>query len=170
MAEIRRMLTELKSPATGGEAPAASSAFADEPDPAGIERMAPAPEVEQRPREYHDPLREKLLEPDKRAATQNYERDGLMRRHVKRSRRKQLAEKSRKSRSGFVTGFLLVALMALMLAGIYAFHPQIIARMPGTEPALREYVAAVDEMRRQVGQQYDRVRVRVLEIVEELTS
>ena len=93
MAEIRRMLNQLQSPGAADEE--AGEAFARERDVAGIERMAPARE------EYRDPLREKLLDPAPAGGAPrwkeqgNYDRDGLMRKHRKRNRRRQVAEKTR---------------------------------------------------------------------------
>lgn len=69
----------------------------------------------------------------------------LMHSHARRTRRYD-AEKKRASGGGR-TGFVLIALVAGTLFGLYTLHERIIQRLPETEPALRDYVAAVDQMR-----------------------
>ncbi|MCE6959471.1 zinc-ribbon domain-containing protein [Cereibacter sphaeroides] len=53
----------------------------------------------------------------------------------------------RPSRASYRAGFFLMIVVALLLATGYLMAPQIAAEMPGAEPALRRYVAAVDEAR-----------------------
>ncbi|MEO1459040.1 MAG: zinc-ribbon domain-containing protein [Pseudomonadota bacterium] len=180
MSEIRRMLNELKGSGTGAEAQptegatqAGGDSFAGQRDVAGINRMAPAPSVAAAADEFNDPLREKLLDPElkaRRAAAAGAERqrEGLMRRHRKRNRRRELASKQRKSMGGFYTGLLLMLGALGMLAGVYAFADRIVERVPGTRPAIEDYVAAVDQMRLQLGEQYKRVEGRVIQIYQEM--
>ena len=50
-------------------------------------------------------------------------------------------------RSGFRRGFLLMIVIALVLAAIYIFAPQIARSVPQVDPFLSAYVAQVDSMR-----------------------
>ncbi|WP_145104856.1 zinc-ribbon domain-containing protein [Cereibacter sediminicola] len=53
----------------------------------------------------------------------------------------------RPSRAAHRAGFFLMIFAALMLALAYVMAPRIAAEIPGAEPALRRYVAGVDEAR-----------------------
>ncbi|MEO0957814.1 MAG: zinc-ribbon domain-containing protein [Pseudomonadota bacterium] len=177
MAEIRRMLDEMKVPGSRGEAadPEAEKAFNRERDVAGIEKMAPSPAVEARRNDdYVDPLREKLLDPQvkaKRAGPDGEKaRAGLMRKHQKRTRRRQRAEQSRKSRGGFYTGLMLVVVTFGILAGVYAFADVIKARVPGTTSAIDEYVGTIDGLRRQLDERLVFLEKRVDEIIKVMSK
>ena len=50
-------------------------------------------------------------------------------------------------RRGFRSGFVLMMIIAVALAMAYIMAPRIIAQIPGTAPALRAYVATVDQGR-----------------------
>ncbi|MGP3697834.1 hypothetical protein [Rhodobacter sp. NSM] len=56
-------------------------------------------------------------------------------------------EPVRGSRAGYRTGFFLMIFIALILATAYVMAPRIAAEIPEAEPALRSYVAGVDEAR-----------------------
>ncbi|MEO1720779.1 MAG: zinc-ribbon domain-containing protein [Pseudomonadota bacterium] len=177
MAEIRRMLDEMKVPGSRGEAadPEAEKAFNRERDVAGIEKMAPSPAVEARRNDdYVDPLREKLLDPQvkaKRAGPDGEKaRAGLMRKHQKRTRRRQRAEQSRKSRGGFYTGLMLVVVTFGILAGVYAFADVIKARVPGTTSAIDEYVGTIDGLRRQLDERLVFLEKRVDDIIKVMSK
>ncbi|MEM9762850.1 MAG: zinc-ribbon domain-containing protein [Pseudomonadota bacterium] len=177
MAEIRRMLDEMKVPGSRGDAadPEAEKAFKRERDVAGIEKMAPSPAVEQRRSDdYVDPLREKLLDPQvkaKRAGPDGEKaRAGLMRKHQKRTRRRQVAEQTRKSRGGFYTGLILVIVAFGMLAGVYAFADEIKAKVPGTGAAIDDYVTTVNNMRRSLDQRLVGLEKRIDEIITVMTD
>ncbi|MEL7171523.1 MAG: zinc-ribbon domain-containing protein [Pseudomonadota bacterium] len=177
MAEIRRMLDEMKVPGSRGDAgdPEAEKAFQRERDVAGIEKMAPSPAVEQRRSDdYVDPLREKLLDPQvkaKRAGPDGEKaRAGLMRKHQKRTRRRQVAEQTRKSRGGFYTGLILVIAAFGMLAGVYAFADEIKAKVPGTGAAIDDYVTTVNAMRRSLDERLVGLEKRIDEIITVMTD
>ncbi|MEL6767497.1 MAG: zinc-ribbon domain-containing protein [Pseudomonadota bacterium] len=177
MAEIRRMLDEMKVPGSRGDAadPEADKAFKRERDVAGIEKMAPSPAVEQRKADdYVDPLREKLLDPQvkaKRAGPDGEKaRAGLMRKHQKRTRRRQVAEQTRKSRGGFYTGLILVLAAFGMLAGVYAFADEIKAKVPGTGAAIDDYVSTVNSMRRSLDERLVSLEKRVDQIITVMTD
>ncbi|MEP5728451.1 MAG: zinc-ribbon domain-containing protein [Sulfitobacter sp.] len=53
----------------------------------------------------------------------------------------------RKRRSGFKTGFYGVVILAIVLALVYLFAPQIAEAVPAVDPVLNAYVAWVDQMR-----------------------
>lgn len=177
MAEIRRMLDDLKGDdserGTGDlgisiASPPPTEAVMKERDVAGIEKMAPAPEA---PAAYADPLREKLLDADTKArrnSDPDAARAGLMRRHQKRSRRRQQAAESRKSRSGFYTGLVLVGAVVAMLAGVYIFADKLGERMPEARGALAEYKQTIDGALAQGQAALGRVRERVDDVIEEV--
>jgi hypothetical protein len=174
MAEIRRMLDELKGGGQGdaGAEDGRRGATAGAPDPAGIGRMAPAPEPAPPPRrqDYHDPLRERLLDPEakaRRSADPDAARAGLMRRHQKRTRRRQVAERQRRSRGGFLTGVSLAVLAAGLIVGVYIGAPQIAERFPAAAPALEDYVRTMDDLREQARAFLERVRERIALVIEE---
>ncbi|MEM6677491.1 MAG: zinc-ribbon domain-containing protein [Pseudomonadota bacterium] len=173
MAEIRRMLDEMKVPGSDATEPDAEvdKAFKRQRDVAGIEKMAPSPAAPPRKREeFTDPLREKLLDPEQKARRDSADgektRAGLMRKHQKRTRRRQLAERTRKSRGGYYTGLVLVLAAAGMLAGVYAFADQIKERVPGTAGAIDDYVASVDRGRAALDDQLAGLRARIDLIIE----
>ena len=53
----------------------------------------------------------------------------------------------RPRRRGFRSGFVLVVIIAVVLAMTYIMAPRIIAQMPGAAPPMRAYVASVDSGR-----------------------
>lgn len=72
-------------------------------------------------------------------------RKRLMGKH--RRRHRKFEESKRRGTGAGLTGFMLVVLVGGVLAGLYVLDDMIIARMPETEPALRNYVSAVDGLR-----------------------
>ncbi|MEM6488998.1 MAG: hypothetical protein AAF677_12155 [Pseudomonadota bacterium] len=167
MAEIRRMLDDLKGDGNASEASPPPGR-----DVAGIDRMAPAPAQARRSTDDVDPLREKLRESDQRgrrgAQDSDAQRAGLMRRHQKRTRRRRMAEQTRKSRGGFYTGLTLVLLVAGMLAGTYSFSNVIVDRFPGAAPAIAQYREVIDEWMGEAQQVWNGVEQRIGELSEEL--
>ncbi|MEM9782961.1 MAG: hypothetical protein AAF899_10825 [Pseudomonadota bacterium] len=175
MAEIRRMLDDLKGGGTTtGERPdtaeiaqaAAAAAPAAKASPAA---PAPAPKRD----DYVDPLREKLLEPDAKAKRDlapdgEAQRAGLMRKHQKRSRRRRVAEKSRRSRGGFYTGLSLIVLVGVLMSGTYVFRDRIAERLPGSGPALQQYAETVDAGLVVARGFLDRARTRIDEALGEV--
>ncbi|MEM7499275.1 MAG: zinc-ribbon domain-containing protein [Pseudomonadota bacterium] len=177
MAEIRRMLDEMKVPGSRGEDVdlQTEKAFKRERDVAGIEKMAPSPAADQRRSEdYVDPLREKLLDPQVKAKRSGADGDkaraGLMRKHQKRTRRRQVAEKTRRSRGGFYTGLILIIAAFGMLAGVYAFADTIKEKLPGTTAAINDYVATVDAFRASLDRRLVSLEKRVDEIIKVMSE
>lgn len=82
---------------------------------------------------------------------------------VKRLRRTHERRAKRRMRQGtagsgaFLTGFLLVAIIASVMISLYLLHPQIIARVPATEKPLTEYVATIDGLRVTVAETFEGV-------------
>lgn len=58
----------------------------------------------------------------------------------------------------FMTGLLLVVMIAAVMIALYLLHPQIIERMPGSEAALNEYVATIDSMRVSLAETFSGLR------------
>ncbi|MEM7059924.1 MAG: zinc-ribbon domain-containing protein [Pseudomonadota bacterium] len=69
----------------------------------------------------------------------------LQRSHSRRIRREKA--KAKAGSGAFLTGLLLVAIIAAVMISLYILHPQIIERMPGTEAALTKYVTTIDGVR-----------------------
>jgi len=90
----------------------------------------------------------------------------LMQKHKRKYLRKQ-AEDKRGTGTG-ATGFLFVVMVASIFTGLYTFHPYIIAQAPQTEPAMLEYVAAIDTMRANMSEQFGGLRSFIEEKVAEL--
>ena len=55
----------------------------------------------------------------------------------------------------FLTGFLLIVMLGAVAAALYVLEPQIVARLPDTEPVLTRYVEAVDELRLWLASSYE---------------
>ncbi|MGF1553685.1 MAG: hypothetical protein ACFBWO_14495 [Paracoccaceae bacterium] len=167
MAEIRRMLEELKGSGQGGATTEGDAGG----DPAGIGRMAPVAEPSPPPRkpDFHDPLRERLIDPETKARRSNdpdAARTGLMRRHRKRSRRRETADRAG-SRGGFLTGLSLMLVVVALVGGVYAFADVLAERFPAAAPALDEYVQTVERAIEAVRLFAERVRERIATTIEE---
>ncbi len=159
LAEIREMLAEVQteSRATAAIAPGAAGAAAvsaatqdralgAEPSLSGRSADAPRNVADLDRGDPIDTLREKLSQKDvQRMAPPPPDTRKLRRAHARKEahRRRREAQGS----GAFLTGFLLVVVVAAIMVALYLLHPQIIARMPGTEPALTEYVATIDGWR-----------------------
>ena len=101
---------------------------------------------------------------DRDAEKKRTDVERLRRRHDRRARRQKRA---RDVGSGaFFTGFLLVVMIAAAMTALYMLQPQIVARMPGTEPMLTEYVATVDGVRVAVAESYESARGWVLRLID----
>ena len=69
---------------------------------------------------------------------------------LERSHSRRIKHEKAQARAGsgaFLTGFLLVVIIAAVMILLYVAHPYIIERMPGTEAAMNNYVATIDSMR-----------------------
>ena len=159
MAQIRSMLDDIKqSPQT---APAAEPRIEDEDEDEDEEHEQPAPArpsaVERSMREVEederDPLRAKLEQYAKPGKTTDprQTRKRMLKKHAKKVRRRKMEEK--RKGGTFTTGFLLVVLVVSVMAAVYLLAPVISARFPETEPAIRDYVATMDQFRLWLGEQ-----------------
>ena len=111
-----------------------------------------------------DPLRRRMAMHDRSAEKKRTDVERLRRRHDRRARRQNRA---RDVGSGaFLTGFLLVVMIAAAMTALYILQPQIVARMPGTEQMLADYVNTVDGARISLAEAYQSARVWVLELIE----
>lgn len=72
-------------------------------------------------------------------------RGRMMNKHRKRT--KDYVDRKRRNSGGGGTGFWFVVIVAGVLYGMYALDDQIVAQIPAAEPAMRDYVAAVDTLR-----------------------
>ncbi|MEM9059584.1 MAG: hypothetical protein AAGD13_03905 [Pseudomonadota bacterium] len=113
-----------------------------------------------------DPLRQRMAMHDKSTGKSPKPTDV---KRLRKSHERRAKRRSRESAAGsgaFLTGFLLVAIIASVMISLYLLHPQIIARVPATEKPLTEYVATVDGLRVTVAETYEGVRGWVSEQLE----
>ena len=178
MAEIRQMLGEVQQAEArraGPEARAVPPAPEEPPARRGAARRDTVPEDEGDPEAVEETeqfLRDRVglsgqsgrVRQAREHGRTSGDRRKLMRRHRRKTLEKQVREK-RGSGAG-LTGFLLVVLVAATLTGLYVLHPQIIARAPSTEPALRDYVAAVDGLRGDIAAATADIREKVAAEIE----
>lgn len=170
MAEIRQMLAEVQSeerpgseqhpvPGAAPAAAAASSASvspaADEAERARARLQAEREQAEQSARKAEQAeVEARESERDfRRRLDQKQDRKKAKPTDVKRLRRKHDRKVSRHKRAAkagsgaFLTGFLLIAIIAASMLAMYRLEPQIVARMPSAEQPMREYVATMDRLR-----------------------
>jgi len=150
MAAIRQMLSDLKANADAAPEPESDA----RPEPVAA---APAPTMRRRDEDddsERDPLKSRIDGLNKlgRAVKGEPSQDGyntakLRRLHEKRAKKFQRSRERRKKSGAFLTGFTLVAMVTTTMVGLYVLHPQIIAASPRMEPAITEYVVAVDRFR-----------------------
>ena len=196
LAEIREMLAEVQSedraaatraPSLGEDESASDlrgpQTDADEGSVRLAERKpepAPAPaaipEVEQIDAlsddvgDDVDPLRRRMQmfecggKPDEKSKGKPTNVKKLRRSHDRRAKKRQKAETARSG--AFLTGFLLVAIIASVMISLYLLHPQIIARVPAAEKPLTEYVATIDGLRVSVAETYEGISGWVTESLE----
>ena len=171
MAQIRSMLDDIK------QSPQAESASRPEPvveeededeyeepptpaRPSAVERSMREVEEEER-----DPLRAKLDQYAKPGKTSDprQTRKRMLQQHAKKVRRRKMQEK--RGTGTFMTGFLLVVLVVSVMAAVYLLAPLIIARFPDSEPAIRDYVATMDQFRLWLGEQVGAAQATVERII-----
>ena len=190
LAEIREMLAEVQSE---DRAAATRSGIDSEPgelrslqaDPDEVLARRPASEPTQVYPEAQpandidrfddedddsvDPLRRRMEmfdsgskpKADKAAKEPNMRK--MRRSHDRKAKRK----KADTAGSGaFLTGFLLVAIIASVMISLYLLHPQIIERLPASEKALTEYVSTIDGLRVSVAETYEGISGWVKESLE----
>ena len=185
LAEIREMLAEVQSedraaatraPGAADEQPA-NDLRRPQPDSDEAERNPePAPEVEtfdvfsDDVSDDIDPLRRRMQmldsgsKSDDRQRTKPTNVKKLRRTHDRRAKQRQKAETAKSG--AFLTGFLLVAIIASVMISLYLLHPQIIARVPAAEKPLTEYVATIDGLRVSVAETYEGISGWVSESLE----
>lgn len=155
LAEIREMLAEVQSEERAAAAlvpdddayrsrPAAEPAAAPVSEPLP-QSQPPLGHLEDEGDDSTDPLRQRMAEHDRESQRRRANVEKLRRSHDRRARRSQRAQEA--GSGAFLTGFLLIVMVGAVMTALYVLHPQIIARMPGTEPMLNEYVATVDGIR-----------------------
>jgi predicted Zn finger-like uncharacterized protein len=108
---------------------------------------------------HQDPLRRRMAEHDARAARERDERERL-RRSMKHG-----TPEARAGSGAFLSGFLLVVLIAATLLAAYLLHDEITARLPESAPILDEYVRAMDDLRVAIAEAYDRARNWVIDMI-----
>lgn len=103
-----------------------------------------------------DPLRRRMAMHDRHTAREQTDVNRLRRRHDRRARRQKRAQAA--GSGAFLTGFLLVVIIAAAMTALYVLKPQIIARMPGTEPMLNQYAETIDGLRVNAHERFESVR------------
>ncbi len=177
LAEIREMIAQVQSEdgttaevrghgaADAGSAGTARSAPALSAGAAAgaagqrteLRRSGDADDSDEAPTE--DPLRRRMAEHDARAARERDERERL--RRSMQDRRTEPASGS----GAFLSGFLLVVLVAAVLLGVYAMRDEVVARAPQSEPMVTRYVDAVNDARDAVRDSYERARAWVVDVI-----
>ena len=100
-----------------------------------------------------DPLRRRMqMHEERNAPAPPPNVDKLRRKHERKERK--IRHKKAAGSGAFMTGFLLVIMIAAVLIAAYMLHPQIIERVPGMEPALTDYVETVDGLRVSVAETF----------------
>ena len=183
LAEIREMLAEVQSEdrAAAALTPEPVVAAPKAPKPAApvvptesltapimaaaSERQAPDPRMQEDARRAEESriAEEEEAYRDRAARLQNKPEKAkptdvkkLQRSHDRRIKREKAAAKA--GSGAFLTGLLLVAIIAAVMISLYVLHPQIIQRMPGSEAALTEYVSTIDSMRVSLAETVDGVQ------------
>lgn len=106
-------------------------------------RRAEAAENEVRDSE-RDFRRRKEQQADKKKA----KRTDVKRLRKKHDRKVNQHKHASKAGSGaFLTGFLLIAIIAATMVALYVLAPQIVARVPSAEEPMREYVETMNRLR-----------------------
>lgn len=173
LAEIREMLAEVQAEdkAITGAGAADGGISVDEPEMSAGDTGGPSPLRQSSAGDAghaepdHADARDRFAEDeDASAQRQVHKADKAKEVDVKALRRKHdRKEKARKREKAagtgaFLTGFLLVVIVAAIMIGLYVLHPAIINKMPGTEAALTEYVATVDSFRVSVAETFEQAR------------
>lgn len=100
-----------------------------------------------------DPLRRRMeMHESKGEAAKPPDVKKLRRKHDRKVRH-QKHQKAAGS-GAFMTGFLLVVMIAAVMIALYMLHPQIIEQMPGAENALTQYVETIDGLRISVAETF----------------
>ena len=167
MAQIRSMLDDIK------QSPQATPAASPEPEEDEEDHEEPTPQrpsaVERSMREVEeeerDPLRAKLDQYAKprKVSDAKVTRSRMLKKHAKKVRRRKMEEK--RGTGTFMTGFLLVVLVVSVMAAVYLLSPLIIERFPESEPAIRDYVATMDQFRLWLGERVGSAQEKVQDLI-----
>ncbi|MEM0923453.1 MAG: hypothetical protein AAGI13_10440, partial [Pseudomonadota bacterium] len=104
-----------------------------------------------------DPLREKIDPRGKgKPADVEKNRKTMMRKHSRRARKR--VAKDKRGNGLFLTGFLLVVIVASVMTALYLLGDEIIAASPESERAITDYRARIDELRVSVAGMIDQAR------------
>ena len=170
MAEIRQMLDEVQTAErrrAPEEAPHAARRWSDSVAPIRPPQQDRRDAVGGDDDEADAFLRERLGGGQAPRGREQGGRDGdesrrrMMTRHERRQRKREEVEK-RGSGSGY-TAFTFVVLVSGLLIGLYALGPSIAENSPETAPAIQNYMAAVDQVRVVLVDQYERVAAAIAE-------
>ena len=169
MAEIRQMLAEVQSDERADAANRPEAERTRIIPAAGAARLSPAEEEAERARqrlaqeradaeqaareaeamrdEYVDEgdLRRRIDRHQDREQPKPTDVKKIRRRHDRRVNQKKHASKA--GSGAFLTGFLLVAVIAATMVSLYVLTPQIVARVPEAERPMQEYRATMDRLR-----------------------
>ena len=179
LAEIREMIAQVQSDdrSTAAEAhggrhavdteigrvPNVHTGLPPARDAAGIGRTSSEPrrggDKERDEALHQDPLRRRMAEHDARSARERDERERL-----RRSMRNRRPE-TRAGSGAFLSGFLLVVLVAAAMLATYLLHDEIIARVPESAPILTDYVDAMNDLRVSIAEGYEQARAWVMELI-----
>lgn len=105
-----------------------------------------------------DPLRRRMemQQKDARKDAKQTDMRRLRRRHERRERQRTRANAA--GSGAFLTGFLLIVMVAAVMVALYMLKPQIVERLPGMEPAMAEYVETIDGVRVSVAETFENVK------------
>lgn len=175
LAEIRDIIDQVQSDDVAPDQRDAQSAPPHRPADSRAAALAAGPAADPRPplsgmrrsedyeeiagAQHQDPLRRRMAEHDARTARESAERERL-----RRSMRQRDTEGSSGS-GAFLTGFLLVLLIAAAMLAAYLMHPRIIERFPESEAMLTDYVDRIDDLRMGIAETYERARAWVLDLI-----
>ena len=111
-----------------------------------------------------DMLRKRMAQTAAREQAKPSDVRRLRKRHDRKVRRSK--NNSAAGSGAFLTGFLLVAIIASVMISLYLLAPQIIERMPAAEKPMNEYVATIDGLRVSIAETYQGVAAWVSESLE----
>ena len=116
-----------------------------EEERANAQREARAAEAAHEDEIDEDDLRRRIDRHGDRSQPKKTDVRRIQRNHNRRINRKKHASKA--GSGAFLTGFLLVAIIAASMVSLYILSPQIVARVPEAEQPMRQYVATMDRLR-----------------------
>jgi hypothetical protein len=111
-----------------------------------------------------DLLRRRMEQTEAREKPKPADVKRLRKKHDRKVRRKHSS--SAAGSGAFLTGFLLVAIIASVMISLYLLAPQIIERMPAAEQPMNEYVATIDGLRVSIAETYQGIAGWVSESLE----